>query len=83
MGIIVFKKRPLSTLRRAIERRVSYCLSKEGLRLHKCSSRSSSYQELGEYYISDLRTGGLIATHQELHGLALEHGAVKAAQSFE
>jgi len=59
----VFKKRPLSLSRRAVERRVRHRLVGEGLILRKCSPRSRWYRQLGDYYLVRVADRFIVGSH--------------------
>lgn len=56
----------------ALFNRIKRALSKEGMTLKKCASRSRHYNDFGDFYITDTDANAVVNTHRSLEGLAEE-----------
>ena len=70
----------LKVSRRALEGRVRRALAKQDELLCKCRTDSRWYGDLGDYYIADAQTNGVIAQHVDLEELAGELNLLKSAE---
>jgi hypothetical protein len=78
----LFRPRPLSVSRRAVERRLCRRMAAENLVLRRCSPRSRWHSFLGDYYTVSTVVGAVFDTHQDLADLALDYGVIGERQQI-
>ena len=62
---------------RALTQRINRRLAEKEETLRKCSEKSKWWNDLGDYYIVDLRTNGMIARHVDIEALGRDLGCLK------
>ncbi len=73
-------QKPVTEL--AVKRRINRRLAEKGECLRKCSSRSPWWNELGNYYITEMNTTRVIKRDVDLEALAREDGAMKPGEAI-